>query len=54
MSEEIKYYSTRTKAEKHRKEKEILYYKKPCKGGYYFEKLEKRIASKSLLKELFG
>ena len=54
MSEKIKYYPTRTEAEKHRKLNEILYYKKPCKGGYYFKKLEKRVASKELLKGLFG
>ena len=54
MKKEIKYYNTRTEAEKHRKKNQILYYKKPCKGGYYFDTLEKRIAKRELLKEIFG
>jgi len=33
-----KYYQTRLEVEKHRKKGEIVYYEKPCGGGYYLDK----------------
>lgn len=47
---EIKYYTTRNKAEKNRKKGEIVYYRKPRKGGYYLVKPEE----KSVLKNVLG
>lgn len=45
---ERKYYTTRIEIEKHRKKGEIVFYRKPCVGGYYLVKPERRTVSKEL------